>query len=237
MTWQAMAWAFESSVPNPAKAVLGALANWADQDESCSPSVERIAEAASITPEHVLLELDHLQQTGMIKVLPHHNDQGDALRVRYYLQVGVSYTPPPVSESRLSPRADEPRTFASTEICTFRKAWVRDQRIVGNPLSLYLYLLSHEPGVPITVERACVDLGLTADAVSAAQRSLEAAGYMRTVEVAHPANTNGTRTSGGLPRYAFELLEPELGSSRSAHAEHSIDDPDDTTPRAVRSGS
>lgn len=240
MTWQAMTWAFESSVPNPAKAVLVALANWADQDESCSPSIERIAKVASISPELVQLELNHLQKTGMIKVLPNHSDQGGALGVRYYLQVGVSYAPPPASESPRPLRADEPQTSVDLGIGTFRKAWVRDRRIVGNPLSLYLYLLSYEPGVPITVERACAELGLTAEALSAAQQSLEAAGYMRTVEVAHPVDTadaNGTLTSGAVQRYAFELLEPELGSTQSAHAEHDIEDPEDTTPHAARSGS
>ena len=94
MMAEAMAWVLESSVPNPAKAVLVALANWSDEDNSCSPSIERIAQVASIAPEQVVLELDHLQKSGMIAVRPHRSYRDGTLGVRYYLQLGVAYVPP-----------------------------------------------------------------------------------------------------------------------------------------------
>lgn len=57
MTVEALGWVLDSSVPNPAKAVLVALANSSDHEESCSLSTERIAQVASIPPERVRLKL------------------------------------------------------------------------------------------------------------------------------------------------------------------------------------
>ena len=98
MTFDAMSWAIESTVPNPAKAVLVALANWSDENESCSPSIERIAHGASITPEQVTLELAFLEKSGLISVQTHYGDRAGAIAVRYFLQLGVDYPPAAASQ-------------------------------------------------------------------------------------------------------------------------------------------
>ena len=131
MMLEAMGWVLDSSVPNPSKAVLVALANWSDEDNSCSPSIERIAQVASISPERVLLELDHLQKTGMVKVQPHHSIEDGTLGVRYYLQIGAEYVPPTASS--------EPRLPSSDGYTTVRRDVLR--ALVGNPLAFSVYSL------------------------------------------------------------------------------------------------
>lgn len=105
-----------------------------------------------------------------------------------------------------------PRLAIDRDFGIHRNAWVRDQRIVGNPLSIYLYLLSHDPGFQITLESARKGLGLGKDAFITARRTLEVAGYLRMVKVTHPAGTvdaNGRSIGGRVLRYDIEVLDPE----------------------------
>ncbi|MGV8969327.1 MAG: hypothetical protein ACOH1J_02645 [Microbacteriaceae bacterium] len=57
-----------------------------------------------------------------------------------------------------------------SENTTVRNWWLRDERIVGNPLSFYLYLLSHSVKYEITLECARKALGLGVGAFVSGRR-------------------------------------------------------------------
>lgn len=96
-----------------------------------------------------------------------------------------------------------------------RNAWVRDKRIIGNALCVYLFLLSHDQSFRITLESARKALGLGRDAFITARRTLESAGYLRTVKVTHPpgaVDANGKSIGGRVLRYDIEVLDPDVPS-------------------------
>lgn len=71
-----------------------------------------------------------------------------------------------------------------------RNEWVRDQRITGNALSLYLYIRSHSMNFVVTRSKAMTDLGLGKDAYRVAEQRLEQAGYL---EIQPPVTIRGVR--------------------------------------------
>ena len=99
-----------------------------------------------------------------------------------------------------------------TEDTTVRKWWLRDPRITGNPLSLYLFIASHSVAFEITQDSARAALGLGRTAFSSARAKLEQAGYLEVVEVRHPAGAvddDGRRLGGQISRRDLRLLDPE----------------------------
>lgn len=92
-----------------------------------------------------------------------------------------------------------------------RNWWVRDFRLTGNPLSVLLYSLSHEPGRPVTQEEAQRDLGLGKDAWASAKRRLIEAGFLVEVRDRWPAGAtdNSGRACGGQKRFRLVLQDPE----------------------------
>jgi hypothetical protein len=118
----------------------------------------------------------------------------------------------------------EPGRFIRTELkldveyTTVRNWWLRDERIVGNPLSLYLYLLSHSVKYEITLERARKALGLGVEAFSSARRRLEDAGFLERVVVRYPkgaVDSTGAKVAGRVRRYDIHVLDPEQPTKAS----------------------
>jgi len=98
------------------------------------------------------------------------------------------------------------------EFLVARNWWVRDPRIVGNPLSLYLFLHSHDVGYEITLDRARRALELGVDAFTTARRRLEEAGFLERVEVRYPpgaVDADGNKIAGRIQRYDIHVLDPE----------------------------
>ncbi|MBO0984560.1 hypothetical protein [Rathayibacter sp. SD072] len=105
-----------------------------------------------------------------------------------------------------------PELTFEREFGQYRSWWTRDRRVVGNALSIYLYLLSHRRDYAITQARAQRDLGLGKDAFLAARRRLESAGYLRAETVRWPAGSvdEAGKKIGGQPRkLVFHVLDPE----------------------------
>lgn len=100
-----------------------------------------------------------------------------------------------------------------TEYGQHRNWWVRDPRITGNPLSVYLYLLSHDPDRMPTQTAARSDLRLGQKAWKAAKESLLRAGFMLEVRDRYPAGyvDSQGQHKGGQKRFRLELLDPEPG--------------------------
>lgn len=106
-------------------------------------------------------------------------------------------------------------TFDS-EFGQYRNCWVRDKRLVGNPLSLLLYLLSHERQFRVTQSMARADLGLGREAFMTARRVLENTGFLiaRERRVAAGTLDSGGRAVGGWRYIEFEVVDapfPQVG--------------------------
>lgn len=92
-----------------------------------------------------------------------------------------------------------------------RNWWVRNAQLTGNPLSIYLYLLSHDERYEITPRRVMRDLGLGRTAFTSARRVLEEMGFLRTETVRHPAGArdhDGRSIAGQVVRIDFILDDP-----------------------------
>jgi len=93
----------------------------------------------------------------------------------------------------------------------FRNWWARDRRLVGNPFSILMYLVSHSRDYTITQQQAKRDLGLGKTAFLAARRTLEEAGFLLAEHTRYPAGTVDAenRPIGGHQRIIYRLLDPE----------------------------
>lgn len=92
-----------------------------------------------------------------------------------------------------------------------RNWWVRNARLSGNPISIYLYLLSHDERYEITPRRVMRDLGLGRTAFTSARRILEEMGFLRTETVRQPAGSRdpeGRSIAGQVVRIDFILDDP-----------------------------
>ena len=68
MSFQGLNWAFKQDVkPSPAKFVLVALANYADENGHCYPSQKRLAEDACQSERSVRAHLASLEKQGLIR--------------------------------------------------------------------------------------------------------------------------------------------------------------------------
>lgn len=89
-------------------------------------------------------------------------------------------------------------------------AWVRDQRIVGNPLSIYLWVRSQAVEFRITRASIMHGMGLGRFAFESAIDKLEACGYLRRVEDRWPPGATAAdgRQLAGAKRVRWYLLDP-----------------------------
>ena len=78
-----------------------------------------------------------------------------------------------------------------------RNWWVRDSRIAGNPLTIYLFLLSHDPQHMPTQTEALKALDIGRSAWQAAKERLLQAGFMMEIRDRYPS---GYVDSEGRPK-------------------------------------
>lgn len=92
-----------------------------------------------------------------------------------------------------------------------RNWWVRDARIAGNPLTIYLFLLSHDPQHMPTQTEALKALNIGRSAWQAAKERLLQAGFMMEIRDRYPSGyvDSEGRPKGGQKRFRLELLDPE----------------------------
>lgn len=86
-----------------------------------------------------------------------------------------------------------------SEFLTCRNWWVRDPRIAGMPVSLFLYLCSHAEGYDVTPARAKADLGLTDYAWKKAKDTLRRYGFVIEVRDRYPAGSRAPMMKHGKP--------------------------------------
>ncbi|MDH6422297.1 hypothetical protein [Aurantimicrobium minutum] len=114
------------------------------------------------------------------------------------------YTPPPGSIVFERPEHDFERDYFEV-----RNDWVRDARITGNALSIFLYINSHKPGFVVTRELVMRKLELGKKAFVAACKRLEDAGYLR----------RGIQTQGPDGKWgsiSYTILDPFAHSERQS---------------------
>ena len=86
MSWGALAWATDSDVgPPAAKFILILLANKADENYSCSPSIRTLMAESNASRSTVLRALKNLETHGFISRRPQFHDSGARRSTRYYL--------------------------------------------------------------------------------------------------------------------------------------------------------
>ena len=101
MSWKALDWATELDIDSPtAKFILLLLANKADEDYSCFPSVSTLMAESSAGRSTVLRALKKLEDDGLITRNPQFHDSGARRATRYYLNH------PLAPDLALTPRPD-----------------------------------------------------------------------------------------------------------------------------------
>lgn len=107
-----------------------------------------------------------------------------------------------------------PRLNFEREFGQHRNWWVRDPRLVGNPVSVLLYLLSHQQDHAVTQTQAMRELQLGKDAWVAAKRKLMAAGFLVEIRDRYPRGFRDSedRPRGGQKRFRLVLQDPEPGT-------------------------
>lgn len=96
-----------------------------------------------------------------------------------------------------------PKLAFEREYMQVRNAWLRDERIVGVPLSVFLFLVSHTEGYRLTQATVREQLGLSQERMLSARRVLEQHGYVETVEMRY---TRGARTREGKPIAGLKFM-------------------------------
>ena len=86
MSWKALDWATESDIGSPTtKFVLHLLANKADEDFSCYPSIRTLVAESGAGRSTVMRALKELEATGFITRRSQFHDSGAQRSTRYYL--------------------------------------------------------------------------------------------------------------------------------------------------------
>lgn len=132
-----------------------------------------------------------------------------------------------------NPRREESRFIRRSMPITrdfgmHRNWWVRDPKLAGNPISIYLYLLSHDEEFRVSPQKVMRDLQLGRTAFTTARRVLEEMGFLHTEIIRQPAGATdgyGRSIAGQVIRTDFILDDPtpplvdDSESPKSQHAD------------------
>ncbi|MDQ0305312.1 helix-turn-helix domain-containing protein [Ancylobacter polymorphus] len=86
MSWQALNWAGDLTLGSPtAKTLLILLANFADEEGECFPSHEKLQKMSEFSARAVQINMNKLEEWGLIERKRDRNDDGTLGRTRYRL--------------------------------------------------------------------------------------------------------------------------------------------------------
>lgn len=119
MSWEALAWAKDSDISNPvAKFILVLLANKADEDFSCYPSIRTLMAESGAGRSTVLRALSYLETQGFMTRRPQFHDSGARRSTRYYLNhPRIQHLPPGPDPGPPVPMRDRGRPTAGRGQC------------------------------------------------------------------------------------------------------------------------
>lgn len=106
-----------------------------------------------------------------------------------------------------------PRLQFEREFGQHRNWWVRDPRLVGRPLSVLLYLLSHDQDHQVTQTDAQRELGIGKTSWQDCKRTLMGAGFLIEIRDRYPRGYRDAQGvhRGGQKRWRLVLQDPEEG--------------------------
>jgi hypothetical protein len=94
MSFQAMTWALRQKTGNPtAKAILLALANYADDEGSCFPGQERLAEECECSVRTIQRQMEYLESKGFLRRSRRADGRGARTSDRYFLLLHDKLSP------------------------------------------------------------------------------------------------------------------------------------------------
>lgn len=111
MSWEALAWAKDADISQPvAKFILVLLANKADENFSCYPSIRTLMSESGAGRSTVMRALSYLEMRGFMTRLPQFHDSGARRSTRYYLNHPRAQSLPPGPDpGHPSPNLGPPR--------------------------------------------------------------------------------------------------------------------------------
>ena len=115
MSWKASAWAKTVKAGNPAaKAVLLCLADYADENHTCWPAQETLADESEQSVRSVRRHLEHMESDGLLRRVPRYDKRGYRTSDRYVLAVDGHF-PPTGTSDRQENRPVRTRTYRTDE--------------------------------------------------------------------------------------------------------------------------
>jgi len=93
MSFSAMNWAWKQALTPHAKLLLMALADRADDQGACWPSIPRLAQQCRLSPRTVQRLLQALVAAALLRAEPRFRADGSRTSNRYYLALGAPVTP------------------------------------------------------------------------------------------------------------------------------------------------
>lgn len=117
MSIEAMNFAYSQTVGSPTrKAVLVTLANMADHQGKCFPSIQYIANRTELTTRSVQLNLRQLESAGFIRTLPRKGKTGNKSNVYVIDLSGVNVIQEGVNITTLPPEPNAPITIINNQL-------------------------------------------------------------------------------------------------------------------------
>ncbi|WP_157118294.1 helix-turn-helix domain-containing protein [Mycobacterium sherrisii] len=116
MSWEALAWAKDLDISHPvAKFILVLLANKADEDFSCYPSIRTLMAESGAGRSTVLRAQSYLEAQGFMTRRPQFHDSGARRSTRYYLNhPRTPHLPPGPDPGSPSPSAGRGSSHGGT---------------------------------------------------------------------------------------------------------------------------
>lgn len=117
MSWEALAWAKDSEIAQPvAKFILVLLANKADENFSCYPSIRTLMTESGAGRSTVLRALSFLETRGFMTRRPQFHDSGARRSTRYFLNhPRAPHLPPGPDPALPSPDTGPPGPVSARE--------------------------------------------------------------------------------------------------------------------------
>lgn len=98
MSFKALNWARELKLRGSQKPVLSTLAAYADEEGSCFPGQDLIADDTGFSVRTVRRCLERLEEQGLVHREPRYDKRGHRTSDRYYLHLDITVLPEPAEE-------------------------------------------------------------------------------------------------------------------------------------------
>lgn len=133
MSYKATGWAYELPLKGPAKPVLTALADFADEAGSCYPGQEKLCQMTGLSIRTLRRALERLERMGLIARERRFDQYGHRTSDRYYLQLDVQSLPVTVTAGQSDLGSESPSLPVRESIPTGHSDRVTIRRTISDP--------------------------------------------------------------------------------------------------------